>query len=1412
MKTPFRILPYAALAAATILGTQNASADIILYQDNFDGDGIEANAGIGGGLKIAGGLYRDWIESGAPGSGLYFTAGGNGGTNQSLATINSFDLSGGFQLTVSYTMTNSGSGARFTMGLMDSDLNSPYQIGGNCVTSTGTDPRAGLLMSAATALNQYAYGIGFVPYAAGTGLLNGLTFTNGNGTTGVNSLLSDAQTRTSGSHTLVLTMDAASNWSYSIDGAPATTGRIGAGFDFSRRYRFVCYGQVAQATISAVTLTVPDNPNLVAWDTNGTDAGSSAGDTAAGTWGGSTNWNTDHSGGSGGSLGDWVAGNKAVFAAGTHATGSYAVAVDGMRDISGLTFQEGNVTISGGTALRLIANSPVDVLYGSIPDVATLLSDDGTPRSMTKVGVGSLALSNANTYTDITDVKNGTLSVPSLAAAGAGSPIGSYASAGAGGLVLTGGTFQFTGTTASTDRGFTLAKTSTVDVNSANGALTLGACSLGATTLNVTGGAGSRLNLGNTTLTGAATLRPTTAALSLASVDGAFNLTLDGTASGNAITGSLGSGAATLTKSNFGTWTLSGLSSRTGASAVNGGGTLILDYSTVDDSKLADGAALTLGGGNLGSTLTLKGGSHPEIVSATTLGGGGTFVTRDGGDSKLRMNAITRQAGGTIAFADATVADTDTSNTTAGILGGWATLGNDWATSVNSAAADTAITALAAYTGALPESGGAATDNNTLTGSQTQSGAVLANTVRITNSGNSDTLDLGANHLTITYASATSLGGILYAGGGDNHYTITGSGGQILTSTTTGELIMTVNSGALKVNVPIVAAGATAGILTKTGPGKLIASAANTFTGAVNINQGVLNLQNASATGSTGGGIKVQNGAALELQGGLVFAADGISPLSGSGVSNGGALRSVSGDNTYGGAITVGAGGARIHSDSDTLTLSGPINIAPGADVTFGGAGNLRRSAGAILGGGNVIKDGAGTLTLAVKIDSVNFHYNGATIVNGGTLELGATNALPDMTAVSLGAATLDAATTGTETAGSLRLTGAATIRLATGAALVFADSSSISWAGGSLDVTGDFVSGSSIRFGNSASALTPGQLALVSINGAGAGSCTLDKDGFLTMIEILPPFENWAANFQTLAQPYANIDFDGGGLTTGLEWVVGGDPTLASDDAANTPILDNSDASFFKFVFKRRDEAAADPNTKIMVEYGTDLTNWRNTTSHGAIDGVLIDDSVDLGGGFHLVAVSIPKTLAVGGKLFARLGVSGLPGSLLSENFESGNGDFTVVTTGGSAWEYGAPNTPNPGGGAVTGGNSGANCWGTKLNDVYATATQTKLRSPVIDLTGLAAANLSFAQAIDIKQGDTLVVNVIEAATDIVLQSAIHTSTPDANINSTAWETIKVATPITGGRKVRIEWHFTGNGDGFYLGAYIDDVLVTLP
>jgi autotransporter-associated beta strand protein len=164
--------------------------------------------------------------------------------------------------------------------------------------------------------------------------------------------------------------------------------------------------------------------------------------------------------------------------------------------------------------------------------------------------------------------------------------------------------------------------------------------------------------------------------------------------------------------------------------------------------------------------------------------------------------------------------------------------------------------------------------------------------------------------------------------------------------------------------------------------------------------------------------------------------------------------------------------------------------------------------------------------------------YTGATTVSAGTLALGANNTLPDASAVSIGAGTLDAATfTDTlGTLGTLDATEAATINLGTGAALAFADSSAVNWVG-ALDITGDFVPGSSIRFGTTSGGLTPTQLGVITVNGGG-GPFSLDANGFL--IAGAPDgFAAWQAANSTTSG--FSDDHDNDGVSNGVEYFLGG-------------------------------------------------------------------------------------------------------------------------------------------------------------------------------------------------------------------------------------------------------------------------------
>jgi len=134
--------------------------------------------------------------------------------------------------------------------------------------------------------------------------------------------------------------------------------------------------------------------------------------------------------------------------------------------------------------------------------------------------------------------------------------------------------------------------------------------------------------------------------------------------------------------------------------------------------------------------------------------------------------------------------------------------------------------------------------------------------------------------------------------------------------------------------------------------------------------------------------------------------------------------------------------------------------------------------------------------------------------------------------------------------------------------------------------------------------------------------------------------YANWAAGFPGLADTAPDLDFDGDGLATGLEWVLGGDPTIA-DAAAIAPTYDNAtDPDDFLFVFRRTADSANDPGTTTTVEYGSDLLGW--TPAEDGVNGIIIDEELDFfDPGIDRVTVAIPHALATSGKLFVRLKVT---------------------------------------------------------------------------------------------------------------------------------------------------------------------------
>ncbi len=182
----------------------------------------------------------------------------------------------------------------------------------------------------------------------------------------------------------------------------------------------------------------------------------------------------------------------------------------------------------------------------------------------------------------------------------------------------------------------------------------------------------------------------------------------------------------------------------------------------------------------------------------------------------------------------------------------------------------------------------------------------------------------------------------------------------------------------------------TAGSVIKSSTGKLTLTQTNLYTGTTTVSGGVLNIQNDAALGTTAGGTTVSSGAALQLQGGITVGAEALTVVGGGEAanSNSGAIRNISGDNTYNGAITM-TGNTRVTSDSGRLTLN-TVAVNAGSAIFNGGGetvisgvlsgvGGLVRDA--FIPGSGQINNGRGTLTLT----GANI-FTGATASNGGAL------------------------------------------------------------------------------------------------------------------------------------------------------------------------------------------------------------------------------------------------------------------------------------------------------------------------------------------------------------------------------------------------------------------------------------------
>ncbi|MDX2225716.1 MAG: autotransporter-associated beta strand repeat-containing protein, partial [Verrucomicrobiae bacterium] len=270
-----------------------------------------------------------------------------------------------------------------------------------------------------------------------------------------------------------------------------------------------------------------------------------------------------------------------------------------------------------------------------------------------------------------------------------------------------------------------------------------------------------------------------------------------------------------------------------------------------------------------------------------------------------------------------------------------------------------------------------------------------------------------------------------------------------------------------------------AGGINKIGTGgKLILTSANSFNGNVDIIQGTINAQNATALGNNSQTVTVRDGSTLELQGGITLGTYTIA-IQGAGVGSGGAIRNISGNNANANAITLN-GDTRINSDAGTLTLSGDIT-GTGTDITLGGAGNVTISSTLNVGTGNLVKDGTGTVTLSggtANTTGLATVTNGTLVLNktagvnaiGGNLSVGgagqtstvtllAANQIADTATVTLNAGGILNLSNNTETVSVLNSSAGSLLQLGGGAGGSLTISSTVnSLIAGNIAGTGDLI------------------------------------------------------------------------------------------------------------------------------------------------------------------------------------------------------------------------------------------------------------------------------------------------------------------------------------------------------------------
>ncbi|MGJ8639243.1 MAG: LamG domain-containing protein [Opitutaceae bacterium] len=231
----------------------------VLYEDNFDGDTLAVNtSGIGGGAVSNTILDHSWTDDG---NATFETSGTNDTSRALLYSANTFQSDSGFKLTVSYITGSIGdSGAHnLSFGLMDADVDLSTYAGFNPFKDeTGV------------------YSLGVNLTADGGASAQGLNFADGTIATTLDQSGTNAQFKTGEVSEVTFEFGLGGYWCYRIDGVYEASGVLLEGFDLSKNYQVVVYGQDDDGggkSIQSLKLETAYVPGERAKDVRGTWSG-----------------------------------------------------------------------------------------------------------------------------------------------------------------------------------------------------------------------------------------------------------------------------------------------------------------------------------------------------------------------------------------------------------------------------------------------------------------------------------------------------------------------------------------------------------------------------------------------------------------------------------------------------------------------------------------------------------------------------------------------------------------------------------------------------------------------------------------------------------------------------------------------------------------------------------------------------------------------------------------------------------------------------------------------------------------------------------------------------------------------------------------------------------------------------------